>query len=133
MRLERALILILAILLTAGIASADYNLVEDTSGATFTPLANDITGQDPVLGALANNGGPTQTHAFLAGSPAIDAGNPAGCTDHLGNPLAADQRGMPRDGRCDMGAYEFGFSADVESVSEPTRRPVPDADVDSPV
>jgi len=34
-----------------------------------------------MLGTLQDNGGPTSTHALLAGSPAIDAGNPAGCTD----------------------------------------------------
>jgi hypothetical protein len=50
---------------------------------------------------LADNGGPTLTHALLPGSSAIDAaGN---CS------LAADQRGRPRDdGACDSGAYEFG-------------------------
>jgi len=49
--------------------------------------------------------------ALLSGSPAIDAGNPAGCTDGLGHLLKTDQRGMPRPdpedkGGCDMGAYE---------------------------
>lgn len=67
--------------------------------------------QDPLLAALANNGGQTQTHALLTGSPAIDAGNPSTC------PLT-DQRGYfrPIDGngdmvaRCDMGAYEYNSS-----------------------
>ena len=61
---------------------------------------------DPHLGALANNGGPTQTMALGAGSAAIDAGNNATCP-------AADQRGFARadgDGNgsviCDVGAYE---------------------------
>jgi hypothetical protein len=49
--------------------------------------------------------------ALLPGSPAIDAGNPAGCTDGLGHLLKTDQRGMPRPDKedsvgCDMGAYE---------------------------
>jgi hypothetical protein len=48
---------------------------------------------------------------LLSGSPAIDAGNPNGCTDGNGNLLKTDQRGMPRPdkedtGGCDMGAYE---------------------------
>ena len=63
---------------------------------------------------LAFNGGPTQTHALVPGSPAIDAGGPV-CTDANGNPLLTDQRGKPRiidgngDGtaRCDIGAFEF--------------------------
>ena len=40
------------------------------------------------------------THALLAGSPAIDAGNNAVCA-------ATDQRGVARDAACDVGAYEF--------------------------
>ena len=54
---------------------------------------------DPKLGALADNGGPTNTYALLAGSPAINTG--AGCT------LQVDQRYAPRDAKCDLGAYEF--------------------------
>jgi uncharacterized repeat protein (TIGR01451 family) len=71
---------------------------------------------DPLLGPLQNNSGPTQTHALLPGSLAINAGDPAGCTDHQGNPLNTDQRGFPRFGRCDSGAYELqpiGFSTKV--------------------
>lgn len=58
---------------------------------------------------LADNGGPTQSCALFMGSPAVDAGNPAGCTDHLGNPITTDQRGVPRPkgSRCDAGAYEY--------------------------
>ena len=56
---------------------------------------------DPVLGPLANNGGPTQTQALGAGSAAIDAGNDATC-------LATDQRGTarPLGAHCDAGAFE---------------------------
>jgi hypothetical protein len=49
--------------------------------------------------------------ALPKGSPALDAGNPAGCRDFSGNLLKTDQRGKPRPGGgettgCDMGAYE---------------------------
>jgi hypothetical protein len=58
---------------------------------------------DPRLAALADNGGPTQTQALEAGSPAIDAvpASSAGCA-------ATDQRGVsrPQGGGCDIGAYE---------------------------
>ena len=56
---------------------------------------------DPMLGPLADNGGPTMTHALLAGSPAIDAGDPNfDPADPDGDPitndaLPFDQRGTP--------------------------------------
>ncbi len=67
-----------------------------------------------VLDRLQDNGGPTETHAQLPGSPASDAGE-AVCTDANGVPLTTDQRGLPRpvDGNsdsiadCDIGAVEF--------------------------
>jgi CSLREA domain-containing protein len=55
----------------------------------------------PRLGPLADNGGPTRTHALRRGSDAINAGNLAGCPD-------LDQRGenRPHGPTCDIGAYE---------------------------
>jgi hypothetical protein len=71
---------------------------------------------DPKLGPLQSNGGPTQTHALLPGSPAIDAGNPGGCRDKLGALLITDQRGFPRPAvGCDIGAYEL-FTGSITSV-----------------
>lgn len=67
-----------------------------------------------MLGPLADNGGPTQTHALLPGSPAIDYGDNSYCDDNPGaNNL--DQRGVTRpiDGDgipgavCDTGAFEL--------------------------
>ena len=45
-----------------------------------------------------------------AGSVAIDAGNPTGCTDQFGAPLTTDQRGeaRPFGTACDLGAFERG-------------------------
>ncbi len=72
----------------ANIISQDYNLIENTSGCSlFGTTTHNITGVDPLLGPLQNNGGPTPTRALLAGSPAIDQGNTA---------LTTDQRGLPR-------------------------------------
>jgi len=60
---------------------------------------------DPMVAALADNGGPTQTMALVARSPAIDAGANTFCP-------ATDQRGAPRPddagSACDLGAFEFG-------------------------
>jgi len=87
------------------IESYDYNLIQDTSGATLNGLlGHTITGSSPLLGPLADNGGPTWTHALLPGSPAINAGS---CTDIAGNPIATDQRGVERISPCDIGAWEY--------------------------
>jgi hypothetical protein len=93
--------------LDSSVKSRGYNLFEDSSGCEIRGRVSlDIVGSDPLLGPLANNGGPTATHALLAGSPAIDAGNPrVGSGALLCPPL--DQRGSSRNGRCDIGAYEF--------------------------
>jgi Ca2+-binding RTX toxin-like protein len=59
---------------------------------------------DPGLGPLGDNGGATQTHALLPGSPALDAGDPAAPGSGRTACEATDQRGAPRN--CDVGAYE---------------------------
>ena len=89
--------------------SQGYNLVQDTSGCTITgDLTGNITGQDPLLGPLQNNGGPTFTHALLSGSPAIDTGDDS----VVGSPLflTTDQRGAGfrrlYGAHVDIGAYE---------------------------
>jgi hypothetical protein len=89
--------------------SDGYNLSSDNT-CNFSGTG-DLNNTDPVLGQLGNYGGPTQTIPLLSGSPAIDAGNPGGCTEGRGHLLKTDQRGKPRPdkedtGGCDMGAYE---------------------------
>jgi hypothetical protein len=89
--------------------SNGYNLSSD--GSCKFNNTGDLNKTMPLLGRLQNNGGPTQTIPLLSGSPAIDAGNPNGCTDGHGHLLKTDQRGKPRPdkedtGGCDMGAYE---------------------------
>lgn len=82
-----------------------HNLVQDGS---CSPL---LTG-DPRLDALADNGGPTETHALLPDSPAIDAGDPATCP-------ATDQRGEARDDwACDIGAFELKYADSDHVVKE---------------
>jgi predicted outer membrane repeat protein len=91
------------------VTSKGYNLSSD--GTCSFSTTGDLNNIDPKLGPLQNNGGQTQTMALPSGSPAIDAGNPSGCTDNHGHLLKTDQRGQPRPdkedtGGCDMGAYE---------------------------
>ena len=74
------------------------NLADDTSCG---PIPSTLTGLDPVL---ADNGGPTLTHALLAGSNAIDHAGACG--------LPTDQRGVPREpGSCDSGSFELQCTA----------------------
>jgi len=75
----------------------------------------------PLLGPLADNGGPTFTHALLAGSPAIDMGSPAAPCSGGTACEATDQRGVTRpDGsRCDVGAFE-GIGTTTPSTTSST-------------
>jgi hypothetical protein len=82
------------------ITTSGYNL-ESGTDCGFTG-AGDLQSADADLGPLQDNGGPTWTHALGADSQGINAGS---CTDIAGNPVATDQRGVPRIGPC--GAYEF--------------------------
>lgn len=93
--------------------SSGYNLEDvDTCALSST---GDIINTDPALGALADNGGKTETMAITASSPALDAGDNANCPNN-------DQRDSlrPADGDlngsfvCDIGAFElFVHSADI--------------------
>jgi CSLREA domain-containing protein len=94
--------------------SDGYNLIGNNADCMFLAAAGDKIGTSaspihPHLGPLQDNGGPTFTHALMAGSPAIDAGNPVTPGSSGSACETTDQRGMsrPQGTRCDMGAYEF--------------------------
>jgi hypothetical protein len=98
---------------SGNINSSDYNLIQNTSGITFSgTIAHNILGRNPLLGPLADNGGLTWTMALPLNSPVADQGKNFG--------LTTDQRGAPRpfdygavgnagggDGS-DIGAFELG-------------------------
>jgi hypothetical protein len=77
-----------------------HNLDSDGT-CMLAPVLDDLVAVAPMLGPLANNGGPTFTHALLPGSPAINTGASGGDCP------ATDQRGIPRPQGpfCDIGAY----------------------------
>ena len=74
----------------------------DSDGTCNLTATGDLRNIDPMLGPLQNNGGPTLTHALLAGSPAIDTGDDTAAPH-------TDQRGVlrPQGLASDIGAYEF--------------------------
>ena len=82
--------------------SLGHNFVADTSCGIPAPAASDLIIADAKLGPLADNGGPTLTHALLSGSPAIDVGEDSACP-------ATDQRGVtrPQGAHCDIGSFEL--------------------------
>ena len=96
-----------------GFVSLDFNLIGDGTGSAGFTGGSDQVGTggspiDPLLGPLTSNGGPTETHALLTGSTAIDMADPITFP-------AKDQRGVNRpDGSLvaiggvpDIGAYEL--------------------------
>ena len=121
--------------------SDGFNLIQSTSGATINQNVGagpNITGVDPLLFALANNGGPTFTHALQCTSPAIDKGKNFG--------LTTDQRGGTRpfdladsvypnaaggDGS-DIGAYETQTGGGCLPLAVPPA-PAPATNEDTPV
>ena len=91
---------------TGAVVSAGHNLASDNT--CQLTAAGDLPRVDPLLGPLADNGGSTETHALLEGSPAIDAIAEADCIDLAGGPVDEDQRGVdrPQGAGCDIGAFE---------------------------
>lgn len=104
----------------AGGFDARFSLIETPGTATITDSGGNVLNQDPQLGPLQDNGGPTLTHLPDVASAAVDAGDPA-----FAPPPAFDQRGFARvdAGRVDIGAVEtqtsvFTLDAATYSVAE---------------
>jgi hypothetical protein len=101
------------------VTSQGHNLLGRSDGCSgFTPEdlqggTSDDTRLDPMLGPLGAYGGPTDTLSLLAGSPAIDAGNPAS--------VSRDQRYFERSGPPDIGAFEFQGTQPVLLANISTR------------
>ncbi len=93
-----------------------FNRIGEPSGCTYAgngaPAVGAVTRS--TVGPLADNGGPTPTHALFVGSQAIDSTTPQGCIDDTGALLTTDQRGAARvaGARCDVGAFEYSAVID---------------------
>jgi predicted outer membrane repeat protein len=108
-----------------------YNLISDLTGASGTiGTGSDLPGAPANLGPLAFNGGPTQTHALLPGSAAINAGltvligtdlSDSDGDGNTGEPIPFDQRGpgyvRVSGSSVDIGAFEFSPSLVVNDPS----------------
>lgn len=119
---------------TAGVVTEGYNLIRVNNGCASSFSGTDQEGTsaaplEPLLAALAANGGPTDTRALGAGSPAIDRGDLLGCARWnpvlaQDEPLTVDQRGEPRpvdgDGdataTCDVGAFEAPAAPPIQHL-----------------
>jgi CSLREA domain-containing protein len=111
------------------LASSGYNIVGINTSCIPDPGGpGDLLGTasapiDALVSPLASNGGPTETHALLPGSPAIDGGAPPDGSGPCGVGPRSDQRGVPRvlGNRCDVGSYELVrcFARPVTVVGTP--------------
>ena len=100
---------------SGGFVSLGHNL--DSGADCRLSAPTDVSNADPLLGPLQNNGGPTDTLALAANSPAVDRvpASGAGCPP-------TDQRGVPRPqgAGCDIGAFELAAPAHCSDVSAQT-------------
>ena len=96
--------------------SGDFNLafslIQNVNGFSFTETVpgSNLSGVDPLLGLLQNNGGPTETMALLPGSPAIGAGE-------IVDGITTDQRGELRADPPDIGAYQYNVPGNQASTT----------------
>jgi predicted outer membrane repeat protein len=107
------------------VSSAGFNLESaDTCGFS---APSDRPSQNPQLGPLADNGGPTQTMALPLASPAVDAGSStSGPSDQRGLVRPVDQAGTPNapgGNASDIGAFELEAQPSA-SVPQPPAQPV---------
>ncbi|MFA6957698.1 MAG: right-handed parallel beta-helix repeat-containing protein [Thermoanaerobaculia bacterium] len=100
----------------AGGVDLSYSLIESPDSANINDIVGNVFNQDPQLGALANNGGPTMTQLPAAASPVVNTGSSA---------FTVDQRGVTRPvgAAVDMGAVEVNpgvvqFTVTAAAVNE---------------
>ena len=100
------------------IVSNNYNIIENTANCTISgTTTNNVTGSDPGLTALADNGANHRTHKITSTSVAYDVIPSATCDTEL--TTMEDQRGLtrPQGSNCDIGAYEVDQTDPVVTVT----------------
>jgi CSLREA domain-containing protein len=120
---------------SSSITTLGFNLADEDTGGHLH-LDSDLTGIDPRLGPLTNNGGQTESHALMGGSPALDAGEKSG--------YQKDQRNLSRtfdaplvataeegDGS-DIGALEMQALMVTSSDESSLRQALLDANANAP-
>jgi CSLREA domain-containing protein len=116
-------------------ASKGYNLIgnqDSSSGWLTTDKVGDSTAPlDPRLRPLADNGGPTLTHALIVNSPAINAGS----NSLIPANTAYDQRGsgFPRivTGTVEIGSFEASFEPRSQSSPAPEELTTANSDIEA--
>jgi len=116
-------VIMMCTILYGNSANVSGNNIYNISGGFYTATESIVdeplgSAPNPLLGPLQDNGGPTETHALLAGSPAIDGCTGGNCT------VDTDQRGITRPQliACDVGAYEYEQQYTVGGLVEPVDR-----------
>jgi hypothetical protein len=94
-----------------------FGFLGDSGIFGFAPGTTDVVPAESlsaILATLADNGGPTETHALVPGSPAIDVAPSVDCIappvnalDQRGFPRNVDGDGLPSADECDTGAFEL--------------------------
>ena len=116
--------------------NVNFSIIETNPNCTFSGSSSDNSTTDPSLSPLADNGGPTETHAIGTTSSAYDSGDTfmggtasGACVGTAGN-ITVDQRGAPRaqgasagDNDCDIGAFEASSTVPSATDPEPDNHP----------
>jgi hypothetical protein len=107
---------------TGTVTSQGWNFADDTTCGFTGTGDTQGPGHNPLLGALANNGGPTKTLLPQNGSPLIDAIPTASCQAGAAAGVTTDQRGFPRPhgSGCDTGSVEVGATSPTTPTTTPT-------------
>ena len=99
------------------LGARSYTMIGAVVNCTFASFAGIPTSSDARLSPLFDFGSGRPTHALLAGSAALGAGNPSN-SNPLSACLSSDARGVSRTTACDLGAYEHRIDVTVNSFND---------------